>query len=48
MGATIDIKTSFNQSLFSINSWRVGNMEQYNCECEREIAHEGFIATRLL
>jgi hypothetical protein len=22
--------------------------QQYNCECEREIAHEGFITTRLL
>lgn len=22
--------------------------QQYTCECEREIAHEGFIPTRLL
>jgi hypothetical protein len=22
--------------------------QQYNCECEREVAHEGFITTRLL
>jgi hypothetical protein len=22
--------------------------QQYNCECEREVVHEGFITTRLL